>query len=159
MTGTDPRCTVVYTAGYAPPEQMIGRPEPRSDLFALAATLYHLATGRVPRGWQTAEDIDAELGKPENQQYLWFFELLRINLAEDIGARYFSAQDFKADLERRQVCKEQTCSQCQTLNEARRPYCIRCAKPLTDSLVSCRQCGKQNRMGSRFCIDCGHPVR
>ena len=28
--------TRVYTEGYAPPEQIVGKPEPRSDLFALA---------------------------------------------------------------------------------------------------------------------------
>src|SRR5262249_7944486 len=38
----------VHTAGYAPPEQVVGKPEPRSDLYALAATLYHLATGEGP---------------------------------------------------------------------------------------------------------------
>src|SRR5262249_50624219 len=42
--------TRVYTEGYAPPEQIIGKPEPRSDLFALAGTLYHLATGKAPEG-------------------------------------------------------------------------------------------------------------
>ncbi len=46
--------TKVYTEGYAPPEQIIGKPEPRSDLFALAATMYHLATGKPPDGYHTA---------------------------------------------------------------------------------------------------------
>ena len=36
------------TDGYAPPEQYSGHSEPRSDLYALGATLYHLLTGRVP---------------------------------------------------------------------------------------------------------------
>src|SRR5690348_8220648 len=40
--------TQLGTDGYAPPEQYAGRPEPRSDLYALGATLYHLMTGRVP---------------------------------------------------------------------------------------------------------------
>src|SRR5207302_7779698 len=39
--------TRVYTEGYAPPEQIIGKPEPRSDLFALCGTLYHLVTGKA----------------------------------------------------------------------------------------------------------------
>ena len=41
--------TRVYTEGYAPPEQIVGKPEPRSDLFALAGTLYHLLTGKAPK--------------------------------------------------------------------------------------------------------------
>ncbi|HEY7984262.1 MAG TPA: protein kinase [Ktedonobacterales bacterium] len=36
------------TDGYAPMEQYNGRSEPRSDLYALGASLYHLLTGRVP---------------------------------------------------------------------------------------------------------------
>ena len=49
--------TKVYTEGYAPPEQIIGKPEPRSDLFALAGTMYHLATGKAPEGFYTAQEL------------------------------------------------------------------------------------------------------
>ncbi|MGB6299542.1 MAG: serine/threonine-protein kinase [Rivularia sp. (in: cyanobacteria)] len=40
--------TVVGTYGYAPLEQFGGRTVPASDLYALGATLIHLATGRIP---------------------------------------------------------------------------------------------------------------
>jgi serine/threonine protein kinase len=36
------------TDGYAPLEQYASKSEPRSDLYALGASLYHLLTGRVP---------------------------------------------------------------------------------------------------------------
>ncbi len=36
------------TPGYAPPELYRGQPTPRSDVYGLAATLYHLATGDDP---------------------------------------------------------------------------------------------------------------
>jgi serine/threonine protein kinase len=36
------------TDGYAPLEQYASQSEPRSDLYALGASLYHLLTGRVP---------------------------------------------------------------------------------------------------------------
>lgn len=41
--------TRVVTAGYSPPEQYFGKPEIRSDLYALGATLSHLATGKRPK--------------------------------------------------------------------------------------------------------------
>ncbi|MDW8058998.1 MAG: serine/threonine-protein kinase [Thermomicrobium sp.] len=43
------RGTTIGTEGYAPPEQYRGIAEPRGDLYALGATLYHLATGIDPR--------------------------------------------------------------------------------------------------------------
>src|SRR5207247_8099028 len=92
--------TRVYTEGYAPPEQIVGKPEPRSDLFALAGTLFHLATGKAPEGFYTSRELAEQLkngnggrpgantlGSPSNR---WFFGLLKINLAEDANDRYFT---------------------------------------------------------------------
>mgnify|MGYP001017149106 CR=1 FL=1 len=44
----------IGTPGYAPPEQQAGKPEPCSDVYALAATLHQLITGAKP------EDFDFE---------------------------------------------------------------------------------------------------
>lgn len=43
------RGTQIGSVGYAPPEQYMGRMEPRSDLYSLAATIHHLLTGRDPQ--------------------------------------------------------------------------------------------------------------
>ena len=43
------RGTMIGTEGYAPPEQYRGIADPRGDLYALGATLYHLATRIDPR--------------------------------------------------------------------------------------------------------------
>ncbi len=40
--------TVVGTFGYMPPEQLMGQSGPTTDLYALGATLLHLATARPP---------------------------------------------------------------------------------------------------------------
>jgi serine/threonine protein kinase len=154
--------TRVYTEGYAPPEQIVGKPEPRSDLFALAGTMYHLATGKAPEGFYTARELETQLGEangsvPADQR--WFYELIKINLAEDVNERYFSAREIKADLERRRVTREVPCPRCQHGNKVREPYCAKCAEPLTDPTPPCHHCGKNNRMGSRCCIHCGNRLR
>jgi hypothetical protein len=154
--------TRVYTEGYAPPEQIVGKPEPRSDLFALAGTLYHLATGKAPEGFHTAHELAGDLNDPAGplpREHRWFFELVKINLSEDPNERYFSAREIKADLERQQVTTEVTCPQCQATNKVREPYCARCAAPLTDLTPPCTHCGKTNRLGSRCCIHCGNRLR
>ncbi|MGQ9926089.1 MAG: protein kinase domain-containing protein [Chloroflexaceae bacterium] len=43
------RVTQIGTPGYAPPEQYQGLATPRSDIYALGATLHHLLSGRDPR--------------------------------------------------------------------------------------------------------------
>src|SRR6202011_5462824 len=89
--------TRVYTEGYAPPEQILGKPEARSDLFALAGTLYHLLTGKAPEGFYTARELEKQLSDslspiPLEQRWLW--DLIKINLAEDVNDRYFSCREF-----------------------------------------------------------------
>ena len=41
--------TAVGTMGYAPSEQYAGNAEPRSDIYALGATMFHLLTGSDPQ--------------------------------------------------------------------------------------------------------------
>ena len=43
------RGTMIGTEGYAPPEQYRGIADPRGDIYALGATLHHLATASDPR--------------------------------------------------------------------------------------------------------------
>lgn len=47
--GDGDKASIYGTDGYAPPEQYRGLPVPKSDVFSLAATLYHLLTDDDPR--------------------------------------------------------------------------------------------------------------
>jgi hypothetical protein len=148
--------TRVYTEGYAPPEQIIGKTRLRSDLFSLAATLYHLATGKMPEGMFTGEALHRQMPAQDR----WFYELIRINLSEDIHDRYFTAAHIKADLKRRQVTRQVYCPKCRHINSARVPHCERCQTPLTPiSPYPCQACGKSNRFGSQTCAACGDRIR
>lgn len=153
--------TRVYTEGYAPPEQIVGKPEPRSDLFALAGTMFQLVTGKEPEGSFTGREIEARLAEPNGvpADQRWFYELMKINLAEDVHDRYHSAAEIKRDLEKKQVTREVACPKCKTTNKVREPYCSRCAEPMTDQTPPCHHCGQVNRMGSRYCIFCGNRMR
>ncbi len=47
--------TVAGTYGYMPPEQLMGKPEPASDLYALAATICYMLCGVSPADMQTLD--------------------------------------------------------------------------------------------------------
>jgi len=47
--------TVAGTYGYMPPEQLMGRPEPASDIYALGATLTYMLCGVEPADMQIAD--------------------------------------------------------------------------------------------------------
>jgi tRNA A-37 threonylcarbamoyl transferase component Bud32 len=89
------------TDGYAPLEQYNARSEPRSDLYALGASLYHLLTGRVPES-APVRSMDESLTPPrsvnrEVSEALEQVILRALNLrAED---RYVDAEQMRQALE------------------------------------------------------------
>ena len=85
------------TPGYAPPEQYQGNADPRSDLYALGASLHHLLTNRDPRNFppfsypplrtvnsQVSADTERVIAKVVNN---------------DITQRYQSATAMKRDID------------------------------------------------------------
>lgn len=59
------RVTIVVKPGYAPPEQYdkVNRQDPRTDIYALGATLYHAMTGVTPEE-STNRKIEDKLSAP-----------------------------------------------------------------------------------------------
>ncbi len=94
--------------GYTPPEQWQGKPEPRSDIFALGATLYYLMTGFLPlsRSYITSQTPQREDFYPQfppirdrNPDISSQFEgILEKALQLDINERYSSALEMRQAL-------------------------------------------------------------
>jgi serine/threonine protein kinase len=96
-----------YTPNYAPLEQVQGQgTDPRSDLYALAATLYHLVTGiKPPDALTRAGSLvngEADPLQPANQINSAvgpaFAEVLRRAMAQGRDQRYASAAEMRKAL-------------------------------------------------------------
>src|SRR6266702_1090041 len=85
------------TPGYAPPEQYQGNADPRSDLYALGATMHHVLSNRDPRNYppfsypplrtlnpQLSADVERVIAKAVNN---------------DITQRYQSAAAMRHDID------------------------------------------------------------
>ncbi|GCE11303.1 protein kinase domain-containing protein [Tengunoibacter tsumagoiensis] len=89
--------TALGTPGYAPPEQYQGNADPRSDLYALAATLHHLLTNRDPRNsapfaYPAVRLLNPQLS-PEIEQFL------QKALQNDVNKRFQSASAMKQEID------------------------------------------------------------
>ena len=97
--------TAIGTNGYAPGEQYFGMAEPRSDLYALGATLHHLLTGISPKRFKFERvrafnpDISSELETV-------IIKALRYNVKD----RFSSAMEMKEHLERISLFNEPSSS-------------------------------------------------
>ena len=85
------------TPGYAPPEQYQGNADPRSDLYALAATMHHLLTNRDPRNHPPFNYPPARTLNP--QLSIETERVLARALNNDINQRYQSAAAMKQDID------------------------------------------------------------
>ncbi len=85
------------TPGYAPPEQYQGNADPRSDLYALAATMHHLLTNRDPRNhppftYPAVRTLNSQLSPGIER-------ILTRALNNDPAQRYQSAAAMKQDID------------------------------------------------------------
>jgi serine/threonine protein kinase/ribosomal protein L37E len=83
--------TMVGTQGYAPPEQYRGLMEPRSDLYALGATMHHLLTGRDPQeeppfSFPKMRELNSNISSATEK-------IIEKSLERDVSDRFDSAED------------------------------------------------------------------
>ncbi|HYB02596.1 MAG TPA: ABC transporter substrate-binding protein [Ktedonobacteraceae bacterium] len=85
------------TPGYAPPEQYQGNADPRSDLYALGATMHHLLTNRDPRNYTPFSYPPARTLNPKVS--LETENLISKATDNDSSKRYQSAMAMKNDVD------------------------------------------------------------
>ncbi len=90
---TDPADGWIGTPGYAGVEQQLGKPEPRSDLYALAATMHELLTGLKPKSFDFVTLADLKVEAPEGLQ-----DILDYALEPYAEERIASAKEMKEAL-------------------------------------------------------------
>ena len=141
---------VLGTLDFMPPEQRrnSAQTDARSDLWSLAATLYQLVTGELPRV------IDLEAVPQQLRQTL--AKALKTK-KED---RYQSAREFREAL---RACLKDSgpasgdlgegqCPHCATKNDSSRKFCRSCAGSLE---VTCLSCSTGMPMWEEVCGNCG----
>jgi serine/threonine protein kinase len=83
------------SAGYSPPEQYWGAADPRSDIYALGATMHFLLTGEEPLALQVSspKSVDADLSEHADM-------IVQRATAQDLLLRYQSAVEMKEDIDK-----------------------------------------------------------
>lgn len=97
VNGKMRKTTALGTPGYAPPEQYQGYADPRSDLFALAATIHHLITNRDPGDNAPFQFPPARTLNPHVSPELE--RILVKALETSASERYQTPQEMRRDLE------------------------------------------------------------
>lgn len=91
------------TPGYMAPEQFRGvRDDPRSDIFAAAAVLYHMLAGQPPYGREALRFLAGDDGvtfRPLNGEVAAFSPLLKRALNRDPAERFPDVKAFAAALQ------------------------------------------------------------
>lgn len=163
------------TPAYAPIEQYGGRggaTDPRTDIYSLGATLYHLVTGQeplpatdrvavTPDPLPAPQAVNPQLAAP-------VADAIRTALALFQKDRFASAVQFKQALLRSHTspaavdatiriaapATARTCAQCGAVQASDEIYCQQCAQPI-QPLQPCRRCRKPTPANARFCPNCG----
>ncbi|HEY9733974.1 MAG TPA: serine/threonine-protein kinase [Drouetiella sp.] len=86
--------THVVSAGYSPPEQYWGAADPRSDIYALGATMHFLLTGQEPLALQVCSPKRINPNISDHTD-----EIVQRATAQDVWLRYQNAQEMQQELE------------------------------------------------------------
>lgn len=121
------RGTMIGTQGYAPPEQYRGQVEPRSDIYALGATMHYMLTNRDPQNeapfsFPPVRSLNPDVSKAVDA-------MISRCLDSELDNRYESADALLVEL-------------------------MRLGGKESNAVRNCPHCGKQISKGRQFCPHC-----
>lgn len=143
--------TAVGTMGYAPPELFSGNVEPRSDIYSLGSTMFHLLTGADP---QSNPLLIFDFQKnPRPRQ-------INSALSDQMERILMQAVEYNAEkrFESAAVLKKTLEEHLENLKSGRVTYGVKeipASAPLSDQLVFCGFCGQKIIASDVFCAFCG----
>ncbi len=154
VQGEQTGVTAVGTMGYAPPELFSGNVDPRSDIYSLGATLFHLLTGADPQANPLLIfDFDRN-PRPRQINTVLTAEMDSI-IAKAV--EYDSAHRFQTVAEMGRAFKD---LKGRAVPERRAPVGVKRAREVNEEgTVFCGFCGRQIFKSDHFCPFCGSRQR
>ncbi len=143
--------TAVGTMGYAPPELFSGNVEPRSDIYSLGSTMFHLMTGADPQSNPLLIFDFQKNPRPRqiNPRLSDQIESILMRCVEyNADARFISAAELKAALESHLELLE---SGRITFGTGNAPVSV----SFSSQQVFCGFCGQKIVATDMFCAFCG----
>ena len=143
--------TAVGTMGYAPPELFSGNVEPRSDIYSLGSTIFHLLTGADPQSNPLLIFDFQKNPRPRqiNSRLSDQMERILMRAVEyNADARFATAAEMKAVLEEH-LAKLRSGNVTYGVSEA--PVSV----SLANQSVFCGFCGQRIVATDLFCAFCG----
>jgi serine/threonine-protein kinase len=149
--GQEKGVTAVGTMGYAPPELFSGQVEPRSDIYSLGSTMFHLLTGADPQNNPLLIFDFEKNPRPRqiNPQISDQMERILMRAVEYSADNRFASASEMADELRRHLSRIDTGSL--TFGVEAQPA----SESLSNQLVFCGFCGRQIIATDQFCAFCG----
>jgi len=143
--------TAVGTMGYAPPELFSGNVEPRSDIYSLGSTMFHLMTGADPQNNPLLIFDFEKNPRPRQINPRLTDQIERILMR---AVEYNADKRFSSAAELRDLLGDHA----DKLRAGRVTYGVGeapLAAPLADELVFCGFCGQRIVAADLFCAFCG----
>ena len=143
--------TAVGTMGYAPPELFSGNVEPRSDIYSLGSTMFHLLTGADPQSNPLLIFDFQKNPRPRhiNPQLSDQMEKILMRSVE-----YSAEKRFKSAAEMRRMLEEHL----ESLKRHKVTFGVKenpASVALSDQTVFCGFCGQKIVASDMFCAFCG----